>query len=75
MGRKPNPDKRRKNVQISISMPKELVGILDRMAGAQNRNRSNFIANVLAVMAKECPTQPESGKAGKRAGDDFAPKG
>lgn len=56
-------------------MPKELVGILDRMAGAQNRNRSNFIANVLAVMAKERPTQPESGKAGKRAGDDFAPKG
>ena len=39
--------------QISISLPTYLVEQIDRMAAADNRNRSNFIANVLANLAKE----------------------
>lgn len=39
--------------QISISLPKNLVDQIDEMAEADNRNRSNFIANRLANMAKE----------------------
>jgi hypothetical protein len=37
--------------QISISLPEGLVGNIDAMADAENRNRSNFIANVLQALA------------------------
>jgi len=33
--------------QISISLPVDLVARIDQLADAENRNRSNFIANVL----------------------------
>lgn len=39
--------------QISISVPNALVEQIDKMAAAENRNRSNFIANTLANLAKE----------------------
>jgi len=39
--------------QISISIPASLVGKIDAMADAENRNRSNFMANVLQEMAKK----------------------
>ena len=39
--------------QISISLPVGLVGKIDAMSDAENRNRSNFIANVLQEMAKK----------------------
>ena len=39
--------------QISISLPVGLVGKIDDMANAENRNRSNFIANVLQEKAKK----------------------
>jgi metal-responsive CopG/Arc/MetJ family transcriptional regulator len=39
--------------QISISIPASLVGKIDTMADAENRNRSNFMANVLQEMAKK----------------------
>jgi metal-responsive CopG/Arc/MetJ family transcriptional regulator len=32
---------------ISISLPGDLVNRIDKMAAAQNRNRSNFIAVVM----------------------------
>jgi hypothetical protein len=32
---------------ISISLSESLVGKIDQMAGAENRNRSNFIVNVI----------------------------
>jgi len=37
--------------QISISLPEGLVAKIDAMADAENRNRSNFIANVLQALA------------------------
>lgn len=39
--------------QISISLPKPLVEQIDKMAEMDNRNRSNFIANTLANMARD----------------------
>lgn len=30
--------------QISISLPEDLVGKIDKMADLENRNRSNFVA-------------------------------
>ena len=36
--------------QISISIPSSLVERIDRLADAENRNRSNFIANALAAL-------------------------
>ena len=39
--------------QISISLPRELVAQIDKMAAADNRNRSNFIANTLRKMAEK----------------------
>lgn len=39
--------------QISISLPTYLVEQIDRMAAADNRNRSNFIANTLKRLAEE----------------------
>lgn len=40
-------------VQISISLPRELVAQIDEMAAADNRNRSNFISNVFRKLAEE----------------------
>lgn len=42
-----------KMTQISISLPPELVAQIDKMAEADNRNRSNFIANTLRKMAEK----------------------
>ena len=42
-----------KMTQISISLPRELVAQIDKMAEADNRNRSNFIANTLRKMAEK----------------------
>ena len=42
-----------KVVQISISLPKDLVEAIDKMAEADNRNRSNFITKVLSDLAKK----------------------
>jgi len=39
--------------QISISLPEGLVGKIDEMADAENRNRSNFIATVLESLSGE----------------------
>ena len=38
--------------QISMSLPEALVGKIDEMAAAENRNRSNFIATVLEDLAE-----------------------
>ena len=38
-------------MQISVSLPEGLVGKIDSMADAENRNRSNFIANTLQALA------------------------
>lgn len=40
-------------VQISISLPRDLVKKIDEMAAADNRNRSNFISNTLRKIAEE----------------------
>ena len=40
-------------VQISISLPCDLVKKIDEMAAADNRNRSNFISNTLRKLAEE----------------------
>lgn len=48
--------------QISISLPNALVEQIDKMAAADNRNRSNFIANVLMRLAKEKLEGAENGK-------------
>ncbi len=39
--------------QISISLPEGLVGKIDEMADAENRNRSNFIATVLEDLSSQ----------------------
>lgn len=48
--------------QISISLPKILVDQIDKMAEMDNRNRSNFIANTLATMAREFANVSEAKK-------------
>ena len=48
--------------QISISVPNALVEQIDKMAAAENRNRSNFIANTLAKLVKERLEEAENGK-------------
>lgn len=48
--KKPNAPKL---MQISISLPRELIDQIDQMAAADNRNRSNFIANTLRRIAEE----------------------
>ncbi len=45
--------KKNKQTQISISLPKELLKQIDEMAQIENRSRSNFISNVFTQMAKE----------------------
>lgn len=42
-----------KLTQISISLPRELIGQIDQMAALDNRNRSNFISNTLRKIAEE----------------------
>ncbi len=37
--------------QISISLPESLIAKIDKMAEAENRNRSNFIANVMGSLS------------------------
>jgi metal-responsive CopG/Arc/MetJ family transcriptional regulator len=50
--KKTRPGARAKGMtQISISLPEGLVGKIDAMADAENRNRSNFIANTLQALA------------------------
>lgn len=39
--------------QISISLPEELVSKIDKLAAAENRNRSNFIATALEAICAE----------------------
>lgn len=39
-------------MQISISLPRELVKKIDEMAATDNRNRSNFISNVFRKVAE-----------------------
>lgn len=56
MGRTPKSTTGTKDsgmTQISISLPKPLVDQIDKMAEMDNRNRSNFIANTLATMARD----------------------
>ncbi len=48
--KKPNAPKL---TQISISLPRELIGQIDQMAAADNRNRSNFITTTLRRIAEE----------------------
>lgn len=48
--KKPNAPK---VVQISISLPSELVAQIDQIAALDNRNRSNFISNTLRKIAEE----------------------
>ncbi len=48
--------------QISISVPNALVEQINKMAAAENRNRSNFIANTLAKLAKEKLEDVKNGK-------------
>ena len=54
MARKKGSGKIAGMTQISISLPQDLVKQIDEMARLDNRNRSNFIANSLQNMAKEC---------------------
>jgi metal-responsive CopG/Arc/MetJ family transcriptional regulator len=50
--KKPRKAARAKGMtQISLSMPSELVARIDKMADAENRNRSNFIAKTMATLA------------------------
>lgn len=43
--------------QISISLPNDLIPAIDAMAASDNRNRSNYIANVLTQIAREFEAQ------------------
>ncbi len=45
--------------QISISLPRSLVGQIDKLAKCDNRNRSNFIANTLQNLTRERLGVPE----------------
>lgn len=65
MGRRPNTNAGKDSgmTQISISLPKPLVAQIDKMAEMDNRNRSNFIANTLAQMARNFEAeQPKGGR-------------
>lgn len=50
-----NTQKRRAQgmTQISISLPQSLVEKIDRMADAESRNRSNYIATVMKLMPEK----------------------
>ena len=47
------PKSQEKMVQISFSLPRELVEQIEQMAAADNRNRSNFRATTLRRIAEE----------------------
>ena len=50
--RKPRQSARAEGMtQISISLPESLIAKIDQMAEAENRNRSNFIANVMGALS------------------------
>lgn len=42
---------KKNKIQISISLPKDLVDRIDALASKENRNRSNFISNELLKRA------------------------
>lgn len=65
MGRRPKNKNDITMTQISISLPKPLVDEIDKMAAVDNRNRSNFITNTLATLAKEFASESEDRKRGK----------
>lgn len=62
MARKKGSGKTVGMTQISISLPKNLVEQIDKMAEIDNRNRSNFIANTLQNLAKDFMSVAESKK-------------
>lgn len=51
--RKKSPSERRGIVQISLSVPDELLEKIDSLAYRQNRTRSNFIATAMQKLAEE----------------------
>ncbi len=53
--------------QISINLPCGLLGVIDKMAAEDNRNRSNFIVNVLRTAEREWAraSAQEDGKNGR----------
>ncbi|WP_309384501.1 ribbon-helix-helix domain-containing protein [Cerasicoccus frondis] len=53
--------------QISISLPEDLVGKIDRLAATENRNRSNFIATHLESLAGELEASEPPKKFKKKA--------
>ena len=52
MSRKRKSSKDEKITQISISLPDNLVATVDKMAAAENRNRSNFITNEMRKLVE-----------------------
>lgn len=58
MAKKKAAKKRKKTAevgktQISISLPIKLINKIDQLADEENRNRSNYIANVLREICEE----------------------
>lgn len=54
--------------QISISLPQDLVAQIDSLAERENRNRSNFIATHLEVLAQQIEAaEPTPKFGGKKA--------
>lgn len=56
-----------KMMQVSISLPPDLVEAIDKMAEEDNRNRSNFIVNVFRTLARNWAQESaqEGGKDGR----------
>lgn len=50
---KPAVQRAEGKTQISISLPDALVKQVDQLAAAENRNRSNYIVNVLERVTRE----------------------
>lgn len=50
---KPNHGRASGKTQISISLPADLVELIDALAAGENRNRSNFIANELGKIVSK----------------------
>lgn len=70
MARKTTHGRAPGKTQISISLPQDLVGKIDKLADVENRNRSNFIAThlerlALEYEAAEPAVQFKSSKKGK----------
>ena len=53
ISRKPRKGSSGAVTMISISVPMALVAKIDALAAAQNRNRSNFIVNVIEKVAAQ----------------------